>query len=120
MDKRGQGKRRRVLVRMKEIERDGSLVDEGSSGEAESPGSGLGGDKRFTEMEGGQEGTGEEEEGAGKDEGNGGEIERDGSLVDEGSSGEAESPGSGLGGDKRLTEMEGGQEGTGEEDEGNW
>ena len=46
------------------------MVDEGSSGEAESHGSGLGGDKRFTEMEGGQEGTGEEEEGAGKDEGN--------------------------------------------------
>ena len=47
-----------------EGEREGSLVDEGSSGEAESPGSGLGGNKRLTEMEGGQEGTGEEEEGA--------------------------------------------------------
>ena len=50
----------------------GSLVDEGSSGEAESPGSGLGLEERLTEMEGGQEGTREEEEGAGKDEGNGG------------------------------------------------
>ena len=55
-----------------EIEREGSLVDEGSSREPESPGSGLGVDKRLTEVEGGQEGTGEEEEGAGKDEGNGG------------------------------------------------
>ena len=61
------------------------MVDEGSSGEAESPGSGLGVEERLTEMEGGQEGTREEEEGAGKDEGNGGGNERDGSLVDEGS-----------------------------------
>ena len=90
-----------------EIERDGSLVDVGSSG--------LGLEERLTDMEGGQEGTGEEEEGAGKDEGNGGEIEREGGLVDGGSSGEAESPCSGLGGDKRLTEMEGGQEGTGKD-----
>ena len=56
----------------REIEREGSLVDEGSSGEAESSGSGLGVDKRLSEMDGGQEGTEEEEEGAGKDEGNGG------------------------------------------------
>ena len=48
----------------------------------------------------------------------GGEIEREGSLVDEGSSGEAESSGSGLGVDKRLSEMDGGQEGTEEEEEG--
>ena len=101
-----------------EIERERSLVDEGSSGEPESPGSGLGVDKRLTEMEGGQEGTGEEEEGAGKDEGNGGEIERDGSLVDEGSSGEAESPGSGLGVEERLNEGDGGQEGAKENEEG--
>ena len=41
-----------------------------------------------------------------EDEGNGGgEIEREGSLVDEGNSGEAESSGSGLGGDKRLSEV---------------
>ena len=40
-----------------------------------------------------------------KDEGNGREIEREGSLVEEGSSGEAESSGSGLGGDKRLSEV---------------
>ena len=55
-----------------EIEREGSLVDEGSSWEAESSGSGLGGDKSLSEVGGGQEWTEEEEEGAGKDEGNGG------------------------------------------------
>ena len=84
----------------------------------QSPGSELGVDKRLSEMDGGQEGTGEEKEGAGKDEGNGGEIEREGSLVDEGSSGEAESSGSGLGGDERLSEVDGGQEGTEEEEAG--
>ena len=40
-----------------EIERDGSLVDEGSSGEAESPGSGLGVEERLNEGDGGQEGA---------------------------------------------------------------
>ena len=76
------GDRDRPGVVEDEGEREGSLVDEGSSREAESPGSGLGGDKRFTEMEGGQEGTGEEEEGAGEDGGTEGEIEREGSEVD--------------------------------------
>ena len=54
-----------------------------------------------------------------EDEGNGGGgIEREGSLVDEGS-GKAESSGSGLGeGDKRLSAVGGGREGTEEEEEG--
>ena len=56
-----------------EIGREGGLVDGGSSGEAESPGSGLGGDKGLIEMEGGREGT--EEEGAGEDGGTGWKLE---------------------------------------------
>ena len=63
-------------------------------------------------------GTWGDRPGAGKDEGNGGEIERYGSLVDEGSSGEAESPGSGLGVEERLNEGDGGQEGAKENEEG--
>ena len=63
---------------MGEKSREGSLVDEGSLGEAESSGSGLGRDKRLSEMEGGQEG--EEEEGAGHRLGCGGGVGGKGSL----------------------------------------
>ena len=94
------GDRDRPGVVEDEGEREGSLVDEGSSGEAESPGSGLGGIKGSPRWRVDKRGQGKRRRVLVRMKEMGGGIERDGSLVDEGSSGEAESSGSGLGGIK--------------------